>query len=340
MQPAYRRRSTAICSDSDFELTQLETIFDPLPVHCVTGTVRVQNVALLSEAEAALCVSMTPQRRSEFATGRVLYRQALAALLSEPPEPGSSPASNSSLMEVLRDGRAPIWPEGFSGAITHSQGLVASAAARAPLCVGIDLESARRFSPSTAKRILFDTELEHWQQLEAENNSDMADGSGACNSDAQQSQPNSRGDVHNPTALEPSSQLSPNPKGPRFERATTSQLWAATVFCVKEAFYKAQYQKTGTFLGFDAITVQAHVQSVFGETAHLKPHELRADKDIDLQTTQNTWDSALRAPNLQIELSASTTKLFQAHKISVDTPIFVQVRYLGACLVAAGVAIL
>lgn len=69
-------------------------------------------------------------RQTEFAAGRHAARMAMAQLghLQQPIVHGAD--------------RAPIWPAGLNGSITHSATLCLAAVTQAPLLVGIDLEPA------------------------------------------------------------------------------------------------------------------------------------------------------------------------------------------------------
>lgn len=71
------------------------------------------------------------KRRREFAGGRAAARTALAALGLDPPPPVPAAAD-----------RAPIWPEGVVGAITHTRSDALAAVARRADCggLGLDLE--------------------------------------------------------------------------------------------------------------------------------------------------------------------------------------------------------
>lgn len=71
-----------------------------------------------------------PARRAEFAAGRAAAREALARA-GHPPTP-----------IAMGPDRAPVWPEGIVGSITHAQGMALAAVARASavLCLGIDME--------------------------------------------------------------------------------------------------------------------------------------------------------------------------------------------------------
>jgi 4'-phosphopantetheinyl transferase EntD len=84
---------------------------------------------LFPEEQAAVA-SAVDKRRREFALGRSLARRALAEL-GQPPTP-----------LLHGDDRAPVWPAGFVGSITHTQGLCAAAVTRrgSLRSVGIDAE--------------------------------------------------------------------------------------------------------------------------------------------------------------------------------------------------------
>ncbi len=88
---------------------------------------------VLLPEEAAAVGRAAPRRIMEFAAGRHCARAALAEL-GFPPEP-LLPGTD----------RAPSWPEGFAGSITHTQTHCAAAAARKAsgvASIGIDLEPA------------------------------------------------------------------------------------------------------------------------------------------------------------------------------------------------------
>jgi 4'-phosphopantetheinyl transferase EntD len=87
--------------------------------------------------------SALPGRRAEFVTGRVLARQALAAL-------GIRPAS----IPVARSG-APVWPPGVVGSITHCVGLRACAVGRRDehAGIGIDATPARPLPGGVLARV-------------------------------------------------------------------------------------------------------------------------------------------------------------------------------------------
>lgn len=90
------------------------------------------DLSELTAGEAALMAKAVDKRRREYTAGRVLARRAAAKL-------------GLGAIEVLpREDRAPRWPEGVVGSITHTRGHVAVALARADALrgVGLDVEQA------------------------------------------------------------------------------------------------------------------------------------------------------------------------------------------------------
>jgi 4'-phosphopantetheinyl transferase EntD len=84
----------------------------------------------LDPVEAAAVRRAVPKRRREFAAGRWCARQALAQLgLKDPVLPAGTD-------------RAPIWPEGIAGSITHTDTVCVAVAARREdvRSVGVDAE--------------------------------------------------------------------------------------------------------------------------------------------------------------------------------------------------------
>ena len=112
----------------------LETLL-PAEVRIRTLSEEV-DVALLYPEEAACIAAFVPARRREFAQGRLCARRALADLGIRhfPLLPGKD--------------RAPIWPPGVVGSLTHCGGTCAVAVARDDKLagVGIDIESAEPLS--------------------------------------------------------------------------------------------------------------------------------------------------------------------------------------------------
>jgi 4'-phosphopantetheinyl transferase EntD len=106
-------------------------IEDILPTTVVSvDTTEDPADAVLFPAEEALIVRAVAKRRREFTTARHCARQAMAKL-------GVAPVA------ILRgERRAPVWPEGITGSLTHTAGYRAAAVARIEdaAAVGIDAE--------------------------------------------------------------------------------------------------------------------------------------------------------------------------------------------------------
>jgi 4'-phosphopantetheinyl transferase EntD len=106
----------------------LEELFDCRVA--VAQAVPTDVTDALYPEELALVAAAVPKRRAEFATGRACARRALAAL-------------GVTACPVLRDrDRAPIWPAGVVGSITHTDGYCAVVVARTEdaRSVGLDAE--------------------------------------------------------------------------------------------------------------------------------------------------------------------------------------------------------
>ncbi|SCG43512.1 4'-phosphopantetheinyl transferase family protein [Micromonospora inositola] len=92
---------------------------------------------------ACLSGRAVPGRRRDFTAGRVCARRALAALgLPAAPVPAAPD-------------RSPVWPAGVVGAITHTDGYCAAAAARSGeiRSVGMDAERHRELNPGVRRMI-------------------------------------------------------------------------------------------------------------------------------------------------------------------------------------------
>lgn len=100
----------------------------------------------LTEAEAP--PRATPARLREFAAGRAAARQALAEI-----------GAGAALIPAGAD-RAPLWPDGIIGSITHTAGACLAVAMRAPAGagLGIDLEQATPLDRTLWDTILLATE--------------------------------------------------------------------------------------------------------------------------------------------------------------------------------------
>ncbi len=104
-----------------------------LPRRCALSVWEGGDDPGLFPIEAGAVERAVPSRRLEFARGRACARRALAAVGGAA---GPIPVGPS---------REPVWPEGFVGAITHCDGMVAAVAARREdvSAIGLDGEVAR-----------------------------------------------------------------------------------------------------------------------------------------------------------------------------------------------------
>lgn len=102
----------------------------------------------LHAEEAKLVAAASERRRREFAAGRWCGRRALEALgLSPCPLPRGAD-------------RAPLWPQGVAGSISHSGELACAAATLSWGRLGVDVEDISREMTLDMERILFtDSEL-------------------------------------------------------------------------------------------------------------------------------------------------------------------------------------
>ncbi len=113
------------------------------------GCVPITGNEGLYPGETLAIARAIPKRQAEFAAGRRAARAALAAF--------DHPATAI----PVGDRRAPVWPEGIVGTITHDRGyaLAAVLPADAALGVGIDLTEAAPLPGQTRTEILpFETE--------------------------------------------------------------------------------------------------------------------------------------------------------------------------------------
>jgi 4'-phosphopantetheinyl transferase EntD len=166
------------------------------------------DVRTLGPSEAAVVAGAVPSRRSEFAAGRQCAHAALA-------ECGLPPAPLLS-----RADRAPAWPPGVVGSITHTDGYALAVVARHPggggdvgagpgggagVAIGVDAERLGRITDDLYGAICTAAERE-W--------------------------------------------LEGHTDGDRRDRAAT------VLFGAKEAFYKAQRPSTDRWVGFTDVAVR------------------------------------------------------------------------------------
>lgn len=119
--------------------------------------VATASAALFPE-EAAAIARAVPARRAEFQAGR---QAARAALLKAGAMPAAIP---------MRADRAPIWPTGFTGSISHSAGVAVAVAAASPptRALGLDLEPDTPLEADLWRSILTTTER-RWLDAQPEN---------------------------------------------------------------------------------------------------------------------------------------------------------------------------
>jgi 4'-phosphopantetheinyl transferase EntD len=110
---------------------------------------------LLFAAEAALIAGAVAKRRQEFTAGRHAARAALARL-GTPPGP---------LLQTSR--RAPAWPEGTVGSITHCQDFCCAVATRSDRArsLGVDAEASDALDDRLAALVCGPAELAHFMEL-------------------------------------------------------------------------------------------------------------------------------------------------------------------------------
>ncbi|GGO03651.1 4'-phosphopantetheinyl transferase family protein [Micromonospora parathelypteridis] len=103
---------------------------------------------LLPAEQACLGEQAVPTRRRDFAAGRACARRALTHL-------GLPPTAVPAAAD-----RAPVWPAGVVGAITHTTGYCAAAAAHTTdiRSVGIDAELHREVNPGVRRLVLLPEE--------------------------------------------------------------------------------------------------------------------------------------------------------------------------------------
>lgn len=106
-------------------------------------------LAGITEAEAALVARAVDKRKREFATARVLAREALARIGRDATEILNAPD------------RAPIWPEGIAGSISHcdTRAVVAMGHRGQVGTVGIDVEHRDELKRDLWKSVFGPTEI-------------------------------------------------------------------------------------------------------------------------------------------------------------------------------------
>ncbi|WP_035644282.1 4'-phosphopantetheinyl transferase [Bradyrhizobium sp. ORS 285] len=123
-------------------MTAIETLFR-CPVAVEASGLSPAEMGLFPE-ERAFIQAAVPKRRAEFATARILARKALGAL-------GAAP-----IPLVPGPDRAPTWPRGFTGSISHCDNFCAVVVARSTdlISVGLDVENRRELDRAMQDLVL------------------------------------------------------------------------------------------------------------------------------------------------------------------------------------------
>ncbi len=118
----------------------------------------------LFPAEAAAVETAVAKRRDEFTAGRTYARRALAEL-------GAGPVAIP-----VGERRAPVWPAGIVGSISHCKGYGTAVAARARdfAGIGIDVELDEPVSAAVAAHVCSEAELRERARLEPRIAMDLA----------------------------------------------------------------------------------------------------------------------------------------------------------------------
>ena len=121
-------------------------------------------VASLFPEEEAIVRKAVDKRRREFASGRDCARRALARFGVTPAPIGSSTS------------RAPLWPLGFVGSITHCEGFTAAVVARNVDLrgIGVDAESSTPLGSELIRTVLTPGEIEWVEGATAPANGDWS----------------------------------------------------------------------------------------------------------------------------------------------------------------------
>jgi 4'-phosphopantetheinyl transferase EntD len=123
----------------------LALLFPPGVAVAAEAIGQAHEARLWPEERAAIARSV-PARRAEFAAGRAAARRALAAL-GEPP-----------IGLAVGADRAPVWPAGIFGSISHAAGVAVAAVSRTGP-VGVDVEEDGPVEPNLWPIILHPDEL-------------------------------------------------------------------------------------------------------------------------------------------------------------------------------------
>lgn len=113
---------------------------DQARVACVE--VAAADVSALHPVEKSAIARAVPSRQSEFAAGRLAARTAMTRDIPIP----------------MAADRAPVWPEGIAGSITHAGGWAIAVISNADRLVGVDLEVDEPLPPDVFETVLTPSE--------------------------------------------------------------------------------------------------------------------------------------------------------------------------------------
>ncbi len=134
---------------------QLFGLFPDPCVYVLTSAVGDTALAFISEREAASIVDAVPKRRREFATARALAREGLERFFGLHD------------FNLLNDkDRAPIWPQGIAGSLSHSSTRAWVALVDATYgTIGIDGENRDKLERSLWHLTMYDEEIAYLETL-------------------------------------------------------------------------------------------------------------------------------------------------------------------------------
>ena len=133
----------------------VRSLFEPpVRVACAEAFADVDD---LFPEERSAVERAIPRRQREYATSRVLARRLLDDL------------GRTSAPIVSREDRSPVWPEGFTGSISHTHGICVAVVS--PLgevrALGVDVERRRELTPRHAEMIMTPAERAHTDEATA-----------------------------------------------------------------------------------------------------------------------------------------------------------------------------
>jgi enterobactin synthetase component D len=111
-----------------------------------------EDFGCLDMASPASLLKAIPKRQTEFLAGRLCARAALAEMTGAAQTP------------LVGEDRAPVWPRGFCGSITHSHGWAGAVAATLEDWQSIGLDAETLLAPKRAARLASEILTAHEQK--------------------------------------------------------------------------------------------------------------------------------------------------------------------------------